>query len=295
MDTFLISKKTYQQQAKQAGSTRSARQLITTLFGGMDKFSIISIVVMLMLLGWATDTLFEAFSILRSEAFSVHRALGALVSAAPVLILILWLTTLHRKARTRFEKAVLSAQSLDVQPRHRLVIFLSHNREQAQNVMAPVATERRSVQSNWRIPLEAIHAHASKGTLKEVWIIGSSGGQSSHQQIPHFVELLNACLPDAQTFKVRTLADIAPESWGQGIDFDNLSEIVDALETIRLHITQQEARNDLIVDITGGKSITSSAATLVCYSQGIAFQYVDCPGEEVYQIREYSLKMEVPD
>lgn len=276
--------------AHAAKQSKNARTLLTFLFGQADGFSIFQIAAVLILLGWTADTGLELYIYLREMVWQQSPVLGVYVAAAPILIFFLWLLNFRLLAKRRLEKSILRGRSKPVRPRKTLVVILSvtRNPDDAPEVLG-------AEQSNWRMPIEAIKAHLRKGHLKELWLVGSNGLPSSQMQIPAFEALLDNMIPDIQHVVVRTLADLPDNTYPSGVDFNDPEAVVDALEQIRLHHEASMARDELIIDITGGRTTTSAAASTVCQHLGVAFQYVDArespEGGKVFEVNEYALEL----
>jgi len=274
--------------ANAARQSKNAKNLLSFMFGQADGYSIFRIVSLLILLGWTADTLLEGYIHLRELAWQHYPLWGWVMATGPILLFALWLMGLRRHARQKLEKATLQAESHPVRPRRTLVLLLSVHR----NPKAP-HDELAADFSNWRIPLEAIKSHTRKNRLKEVWLVGSSGG--SHYQIPDFRKLVHSQISSGDRLKLNSLADLGIERYANGVDFNDLASVVEVLELIRLSHESAHSVDELIVDITGGKTTTSAAAATVCQNRKVAFQYVqveqNSSGGKEFPVEEYNLEL----
>ena len=270
--------------ANAAKQSRHAKTLLSFLFGQANGAAIFHIVALLVLLGWTADTLLEGYIHLREQAWSHHPGWGWVMATAPIVLFACWLLGLRQSAKRNLEKATLRAESRPVRGRRTLIVLLSNFHQK----------EGESIEdSNWRIPLEAIKAHVKKKTLKAVWVVGSKN--ESHEEIGDFEAFIHSQLPESPRLSIKSLAALNVERYAEGVDFDDLEAVVDALELIRIRHEATQPREELIVDITGGKKTTSAAAVTVCQNGNVAFQYVHykppAPGQKSYAVEEYRLEL----
>ena len=122
---------------------------------------------------------------------------------------------------------------------------------------------------NWQQILRAVEPH--RGSLWRVRLIGSPGDTGSFRQLDHCAAILQRYLPDATILPMK-----------QPVDFDNVDKLIAALRAVI-----QEERDaslpegEIIIDVTGGKKMTSVAAAVATLSNRVKFQYVDTESAKV--------------
>lgn len=124
---------------------------------------------------------------------------------------------------------------------------------------------------SWQQMLRAIEAHPH---VERIYLIGSQGGSqgdsaaSSCEHAALAGELI-------RTYRPSVSIDIRPRP-GQGVDFEDMSALLDEIDSILDHAGQQGyEESDVMIDITGGQKTASIAGALATlHRSALEFQYV---------------------
>ena len=133
--------------------------------------------------------------------------------------------------------------------------------------------------TNWKMPLLAIRHH--QRTLKEVYAITSAGEKSSknrkqpgsHREFNLFKEVFEIVFERKGFIKELTRG---------GIDFEDAQAAFDTINRFyERQIKKGIKKEHIVVDVTGGKKISSIGGALATLSLGRKFQYVSTTDETV--------------
>ena len=160
--------------------------------------------------------------------------------------------------------------------------------------------------NSWQQPLRAIRAQAqisSKDELQYVYVLSSADRPDSEKDLDerpnaspsgtfryfedfqHTVGTLAAlCAANLEVYHAASLGT----RWQAGIDFENASELVEALSAVFRDLRMRGVRDpDILVDITGGNSLCSAIGAAVALEDTRRFQYVS---QHSGQVRPYDLE-----
>jgi len=148
---------------------------------------------------------------------------------------------------------------------------------------------RERFQGSWRMALEAIAQHRPR--LSHVIVIGSSTLTNqkgkSFEGTEHLVQefkCLVKAVAGSEPLTVDSIGDAlkhlaeAPqggENWGQGINFEDVDELVRAIEAAFQSLVARKILNyEICVDVTGGQKPPTIAGAIATLAVGRRCQYV---------------------
>jgi hypothetical protein len=271
---------------------QQALHVVTHLLGSRRLPTILSVVLFLMAIGWAGDSLFEWLSDLGiwlkdgevKDWWPWHRLIAVGFMAATIGV-VSWLA---RKAEAHFRPRVLA----DATPAQAegLILYLSALRgpdlaqlEAARPGPDSLDAFRRDLGNlNWRMPLEAIAYHLPR--LRQVVVISSAHVDGSRKQFPTFKELVGRLFPGAE-LRVQDVAEL-DSRYDPGLDFNDVEKVAAATDDAYVRLRETGLRADrILIDITGGLKTNSIAGAAVALAEGRRIQYVS----NAYEVLAYDV------
>ncbi len=164
-----------------------------------------------------------------------------------------------------------------------LIIFLSEIKYKKEEYFQKIKNEvmkledMRTLKGSWQMPIEAINYHLPK--LENVFVILSS---TSKEQFEEFESLVNRLFPDQKI-------NIIPIGLSENIDFENVTQVQDAVRKVYKMIEKEYKGNekDTIIDITGGQKVVSIVGALQTIINDREFQYVSTSD---YSIKSFDIR-----
>lgn len=269
-------------------------QALTRLIGNGGVITFLVIVLLLVTLGWFTDTLFEWMSEWWEPAYR-WIAIAAFV--------ISWGGALWFASRATREIRPRVSQEERPAPVQGLVIYLStlakgrdfdHTAELTEALEAEIDLDTYRTgplgRHSWRMPVEAIAYHRER--LREVVLIGSPGEQGSGRQRELFLRLTDQLFPERE-FEILDISLIDPQ-FANGVDFARLDAVTEATDQAfgYLQHTRRVAAREILIDVTGGFKTTSIGAAVAALAEGKRFQYVSSQRSAAgadYQVQVYDV------
>jgi len=167
---------------------------------------------------------------------------------------------------------------------------------------------RASFQESWRMPLEAIAHHIKR--LEKVIVIPS---QESEQQVEQFKSLVRSLTREQATgsgtaIEVLSLADLSdlrvyldPEDtkgWDSlaYVDFENAQAQNTILNAVLDCLMDKEKVpvDELVIDVTAGKKISSIVGTVVALGKDWSVEYVSVI-KDIVRVKEYVFTVKASD
>jgi hypothetical protein len=150
--------------------------------------------------------------------------------------------------------------------------------------------------ASWRMPFEAISYHLP--ALERVVVIPSRAehwmgryqkidipGTAEHA--PDFIELACRLTPTKPVLVQEVASFLADESLRSGIGFYNPQEIADVCNRCLSLLRRHRFRDhEILIDATGGYTVTTAAAAAATIAHGRRFQCVDMHG---YRVRSFDI------
>jgi hypothetical protein len=188
-------------------------------------------------------------------------------------------------------------------PRHvkALVLFLSPPKKDynAWNKQADLdeydlneILEKHFKEDPWRMPLEAIAYHLDR--LEKVILVPS---KETEKYVSTFQELTKTLTQSYSSRKQRKEIEVLSinefnASFSKYIDSESVEDQNDIINKVLNQLTGETKIKceDIIIDITGGKKISSIAGAIVALGMGWRFEYVSTTD---YRLREYDITIEV--
>lgn len=116
---------------------------------------------------------------------------------------------------------------------------------------------------NWQQILRAVAPHPPR--LKRVRLMGSPGGEGSFAQLDRCAAILRRYLPDVAIVPIPS-----------AVSFDDLDALVGAIRAVILEETAHSMKeHQILIDVTGGKKMTSVAGAVATLNGYVKIQYVD--------------------
>ncbi|MBK8972696.1 MAG: hypothetical protein IPM37_15690 [Hahellaceae bacterium] len=282
------------------------RHILMTQFGTRSGKNLLIVVVLIATLGWSADSILEVMTLLRNTwgcdlekiadcsgwgKFFSCTILAAQIGSFPVAAL--WV---FRSAKRYVARAHLSGKAQtppDVC--QSLILFLSLPKQQDLDVLQRYGSEVRvnindidhsHDLSSWRMPLTTLEKY--KTSLQQVWILGSPQVEKMRGSFPlqnAFISVCKHVIPELERVQFNTddqLLTGKSHVYSRGVDFENLEQLVDVLERIRVTSTSGLP----FVDITGGQKLASVAGALTSQEANRKFLYVNSR----YQIAAFDIE-----
>jgi hypothetical protein len=145
--------------------------------------------------------------------------------------------------------------------------------------------------SHWRMPMTAIAHHLKK--LERVVVIASADtSENSKTGTIHFYQTFREMavrLAGKSTLSVVGTADIDPECKA-GVDFEDTEALLNVIERVFVWLRKEKIEDaDTILDVTGGRKVTTVAGAAATLAPDRKFQYVS-PTD--YKVRSFDLTYE---
>ena len=264
------------------------------LFGTSSYLTLILVCATMVSLSWFGDTLWTLMTDFQNTFQCYKTALG--VFAFPVTISI-WYVLIEKSMDEMIKLDV--KETTDVPGCRALIVFLSKPGEQDKAMVNDLFQEgnalpddaimerafRERFISGWRMPLEAVAYHLTKGLLDRVLVIPSRDGcrkqpdgtvrpdRGTHLHFPAFKNLLESVT--SGRVAVSNIGE-ADGRWQTGVDYEGAGELHDCLHDAFSWLKNQgyNTVKEVIVDITSGQKIGSSVATVMSLDLGRQVQYV---------------------
>jgi hypothetical protein len=271
---------------------QQALHVVTHLIGSGRAPTILSVVVVLMAIGWAGDSLFEWLTELGVwlkggtvvDPLPLHR----LFALAFIGGVVAWLWWLARAAEAHVRpRVVVESNPGQVDG---LILFLSALAGDDVSRLHAAAPELGSLDAfrqhlgglKWRMPLEAIAYHLP--TLRRVVVISSTHGSGSRRQFSAFKDLVTQIFPGAD-LRVQDVAEF-DSRYEPGLDFDDVEKVAAATDDAYVRLREDGLdRERLLIDVTGGAKTNSIAGAVVALAEGRRIQYVS----HSYQVLAYDV------
>ncbi len=225
--------------------------------GAGGVLAMLAAVAALLSLAWFSDALYRI-------GFADHPAWWGLMPFLLVLAVLSWLT-LRRSGRL---------PDVDVRERQAgaaraMVMFLSPTRMPEHAPLPDALPEREP----WEMPLVAVRHHWRRGRLEWVHVIPSAdaGGKDdgTWRQLARFRHF------------IARFADMPPERIvvadedAHGVNFESAEELYAAIRRALESLeTQGVAREDIVIDITGGQKMPAVVGGIAGLGEGLRIQYV---------------------
>ena len=273
-----------------------SRRIIQHLLGTSGARQMLTVIAVLVSLGWFTDSLFEWLTDLDRHLAGLQVAnwwpLHRIIGSGLFILMVLLLGITARQARHRYRPRVAS----DYQPAQAraLILYLSALRPETMLSEQDIASlsgldnfRQRFGDISWRMPIEAIAHHRPR--LQRVIVISSSGEHGSRRQFARFQQLcqqLFATPADA----IHDLGEL-DSTWGHGLDFNDVERLTAATDDAHRLLEQRRlSSSDILIDITGGQATNSIAGCAVALASGRTIQYVSCDRQRShYQVIAYDI------
>lgn len=137
-----------------------------------------------------------------------------------------------------------------------------------------------AVRWNWQQLLRALQALTESSLLQCVYLIGSFSSpdsKGSYEWLDTCKALVEHYLPKTEIVKFH-----------KPVDFENLADLLEAINSIIQQAKQQGAQEKgIIIDATGGQKTASIAASLATLHNKVAFQYVQT--HKPYEVFAYDV------
>jgi len=234
--------------------------------------SFLFLVFFLSSLGWMSDSVFVLVqSSLGNVNFPGWSYL--LLGISPFFLVTSWGWLRWKSAKQH--KVRLRAASKEVEPHEGVILFLSNIRNPAQieKLKAGDPSVLEDAFFSWKMCQRGLEKH--RDSLRNIWVICS---HESAGQFQWFVSLFSTQFEHVEFIRV---------GGEDGLDFENMEEIVSAIEEV-LHVLPHDMdESEVIIDITSGQKSNSVAGALVTLADPCReFQYVQT--NEPYEVKTYA-------
>lgn len=293
--------------------SREAKRLLVQGLGDAQPSIIIKLLAVVFLVNWSADTLFHRLMSLRElMAANTLQSTLWLYDLSPLLLLLLLVWFLQRKARQNVQSFDVVVNTHIPQPHRDLAIFVSpvkHPEETSPESLPPsmedIVPQQYAAFFQWRMPLETLKAQCQAGELERVWLVGSRGDQGSVKQLEAFKQLAHHYLGEqlaSVSFpaltelealsKPKERMDPPRRVLDEGVDEGNIAQVARLVDRLRQYTYHQYGTDDLVVDVTGMTVPASIGGVIACLGQGQSFIYTNTRN---YQVREYDMAYEADD
>jgi hypothetical protein len=273
-----------------------ARRVVQHLLGGSELRPMITVVAVLVGVGWFADSLYgwleDIGNALEGHPVADWLPLHRVIAVTAFVSGFLYLYQLARAARTRYRPSI---ESTTEHPKVRgLILYLSNLSAKDEQGLRAKMTGLVDMQGfcalperlNWRMPLEAIDYHLPR--LSDVILICSAGDGGSARQATLFKELVARLFPQA-TVRLAELGELEPK-YLNGISFDDVDRVADATDDAYAYLTDKGLTDgEILIDITGGYKTNAIAGMAVALAEGRRIQYVST---ETYGVCVYDVTYE---
>lgn len=253
------------------------------LMGSIESGPIIVAVVLLWMLSWAGEAIFNWVN--RQAKLADSDLLLVWVALFVVGLILLR----HFAHRSRRDVRTRVSQSAFAPPAKALALFLSPPGRADQAIIASGelcgnlrdAAIRARLTGPWRMALEAIAYHADE--LELILVLPSANVQlpsgtakpGTVNDIDDFKRMLGQL--SGSKVRVKSLADADP-AFAAGIDFEDAIQVSEATAAALQYLSASEdcqyAKKFVMLDITGGNKIASAVAAILSLTDDRVFQYV---------------------
>lgn len=251
-----------------------ASKVIFTAFGGAHPVAIFLAMLLLVLVGFATDSLRDILHGLVLGEPDVPWML--LIGEVLFFVLFVWLLYGYAKKRVEeVEYAVTPKERFSTGVIQSLSVLSARHDDAKKNPIAIVEKiisdhehidktlqKLHQFQFNWTQNIVALHAAGPD--LQYLGVITSIGKDGSHLQLATFKNLVHACFPGVGILET-----------DHGCDFNDLDDCRVTMRDMCQRIERKIPRDSFVVlDITSGNKQISAAATMVSMTRGRQIAYV---------------------
>ncbi len=254
-------------------------------FGKLDFKKFLWILGFIVFSSWLADGLFQIilflFSLI-SKQIKIENVFLSLIQFFISSYFFIYLYFLLRKHLNKLDKIKYTVKKVNPKGIKALVLFLSKpnfDPQKLNNIINSIKDfekdEMKNTKINWEIPVLIISKiiHELKNDLKIVYVILSKESNEYFDIFKNFVKkLINNDLK--QDLEILSLEEI--------VDFENLENTIEAIDRAYSYLNSKGLKNnEIIIDITGGQKIQSTAGGFYASSYDRYFCYLSTNTKEL--------------
>lgn len=280
---------------------KNASTVVLFVFGSLNFGVILCVVAILILMGCATSA---AYNLLVGHATlrlgTVDLPIGDILFIAlfPAVLLFAWLYA--RRTARHVQPHIREIE--DPRRVKALVMFLSPNAKEDEALVQELLAQggdisdpalRRRFKKSWRMPIEAIAYHLER--LQEVIVVASKETEGEVGKFKALVAVLSRRhAVEKKELKVLSLPELHA-GFPSYVDSESAREQNDVLNGVLDVLTgaHKLPRHDIMIDITGGKKISSVAGAVVALGKDWRVEYLSTGQPE--KVKEYDITIEARD
>lgn len=298
-------------------SKKHTSLVLRTTFGSLNLTVVLSIVLLLILLDFFSSAVHQAITQGLPSTGAAWIVWSIQIAAFPAWLLLLWVRArkASRRVHTHIEEHT-SPRSVKA-----LVLFLStKGRGQDDALIEKLVKEggeitddalREKFQGPWRMPLEAVAYHLRIKKLEKVVVIQSKQSADCVQEFKSLIQSLSrdytsesgkplevlitsdmdgldACIDAEQKKKHNGRFPV------DSVSFENATDQSTLLNAVLdwLTFSQDVPFDEIMIDVTGGKKVSSVVGAVVALGKDWSVEYVSTSD---YRVKEYIFSVKASD